>query len=181
VVTARATWALGVVMLAAGPGIGSRSAQPATVVALKSTIGSPGSEIRVPLYLEPGEAKVASLAFRVSFPAERLTFVKLDLASRRLEPVAKVSRAVLVEGESSLLDVRLANEAEPIPAGPLGWLVFRVGDDVPVEDLTLGISRLSGSDLSGSDLDRLEGTDAKVLLITRGAAESVLACFFYMH
>jgi hypothetical protein len=176
----RTTWALAVATAAAGPAIGLPFAQPPSL-SLKSTIGSPGSEVRIPVYLEPGDTKILSLTFRVSFRPEDLAFVRLELASRRLEPVAKTSRAAMVEGESNLLEISLSNDAEPLPTGPLGWLIFRLADTVPVKELAVGLSRLSARAASGEDLARVELNDAKILVITKEEAETVTACFFYMH
>lgn len=150
-------------------------------ISLKTTVATPGSEIRVPVYLDPGGAKVGGLRFRVRFPSAQLSFLKLEIASRGLEPAASASKAGLVPGQNGVLQVEMSNQEKPLPEGPLGWLSFHVASDSTVDELSLELVEPAAHSLSGDPIARVDASDTKVFLVDEAAAEALTSCFFYMH
>lgn len=147
VVSARVLLAL---VIAAGIPARGAAAQDASAaaVSLKTAVGIPGTEARVPIYLEAGDSAIRSVTFAVSFPGPLLSFIRLELASRSLQPVAERSTAA-IEGKEGLLTVEMSNDEKPLPAGPLGWLVFRLSAKVDTEALTLALQRPSARIVPG--------------------------------
>jgi hypothetical protein len=150
-------------------------------VSLKATVGGPGSEIRVPIYLDSGDNTLASLSFRVSFSNPPLSFVKLEVASRRLEPIARNSKASIVVGEAGLVEIELSNEKAPFPDGPLGWLIFRVSDPAEAKEVPLGLLRPSARASSGENIENVKTEGASVVLVVEEEMKTLTSCFFYMH
>jgi hypothetical protein len=171
------------VSIAADQGAGEVTAQAASTprIALKATVGKPGSDIRVPVYLDPADASVGSITFRVSFPAAVLTFGTLEVAMRKLQQVAKSATAEPVAGDPAAIEVKMSHDKEPLPSGPLGWLIFRVAQDAPAKEFRVHVTAASGTTMSGEAIGRLESEDAKVVVVDKETAETLLSCFYYMH
>jgi hypothetical protein len=159
---------------------GMQTVKPPSI-SLQTAVGGPARDVRVPIYLESGNERVASLTFNVSFPSPPFSFVKLEVASRRLEPVAETVKTRVVEGAPDVVEVELSHPKNPFPDGPLGWLIFHVVEKAEAKEWPLEVLRPVANTASGEKLPEVKAEGAKVVLVVEEELKTLTSCFFYMH
>jgi len=154
-----------------------------TELNLKMALAFPGTEVAAPIYLTPGYGlQVGSLKFDVSFSNPSLSFTRLDLASRRLQPIANISNATWEPGDQSVVSIEISNEGDnkALPDGPIGWLMFKLSSEAQAGETMFTLENVRVRTVSGEAL-RVRSSGSTVTILDPTNDSLVLACFFYMH
>lgn len=168
---------------ASSPGKGGTDV---TELDLKTAFAFPGVEVAAPIYLTPGDGvQVGSLKFDVTFSNPFLSFARLELTSRRLQPIADKSIATWgpAEGKELVVSVEIANERnnKALPEGPIGRLVFMISSEAPAGQTMLDVENLSVRTVFGEQVLRVRSSGSTVTILDPAEDSLEMACFFYMH
>ena len=155
-----------------------------TELNLKIAFAFPGAEVAAPIYLTPGYGlQVGSLQFDVRFSNPSLSFTRLDLASRRLQPIANISTATWERGDPSVVSIEISNEGnnKALPDGPIGWLMFELSSEAQPQETMFTLENVRVRTVSGEQALRVRSSGSTVTILDPTSDTLAIACFFYMH
>jgi hypothetical protein len=175
------------VLLMLGPaGLDDVSAQTRpTTLTLSQSNAPPDANVTVPVYFTAGDGvRTGSIRLSVTFPSASLAFVGAELSglSEGLGVTVDTRVEAGADDEHPVLHVALSAagpDAEPIPDGPLVYLVFRIaaatapGSLIPLAP-TLTVTTL---DRPPRPVEPVVAPDGEIVVSKPG----IVACFFYMH
>ena len=160
--------------------------QPTTLT-LSQSNGPPDANVTVPVYFVGAEGvRTGGIRLAVDFPSTSLAFVGVELSglSEGLGVTLETGVEAGVDGEHATLHVGLsaaaeAGSPEPIPDGPLAYLVFKVSASTAPGTLIALVPAVTVTTLDSPPrpVEPVVAPDGQIVVSTPG----ISACFFYMH
>lgn len=178
-----AALAVAIVTSTAWAGAPLLQAQSAPRVSLPQSAGPPGGKVAVPIQVTiPDGVEIGQMTLTVRTPAASLAFGSVSLGGLAVGVDMKAEASTKTDGQDLVLTVVLSTPEEggkriPMPAGPIGDLLFTVAKDAVVETgIPLALTVKATSAAGGAAVD-MQAKDGQVVV----SNPSVVTCFFYMH
>ncbi|MBI4480973.1 MAG: hypothetical protein HY651_13215 [Acidobacteria bacterium] len=178
-------------MIAYLPGaIGAAYAQ-VTVVSLGDVSGGVGTEVIVPVLLNPAttETRVGSISSTIGFDRKLVTFLRaekgflLDGVKGKFQTKVQENAA---KPETSTLQLEIATEGEPRKAlreGLVVSLIFKINGDAPAKTVVpLRFEKVSAgsADTASQPIEPITSTPGSIEVLSPESIPYV-SCFFFTH
>ena len=172
-------------------------------VSLGFAAGPPGKQITVPILLDGATGKkIGRVVSEVKFPAQSLSFIRLEraalLAADAFDAVAEVrvesgdvrarkgeATAAPPEPGIQLLEVRISSKQadRALQDGIVGYLVFQIQPETsPEKTPAIVLAHESRLFAAGGNTDvPLAVVSEETKLVVEKPGLPVISCFFYMH
>ena len=180
-----ATALAGMLTARAGPDAAAAAQERPTTITLSQSSGPPDANVTVPVYFAAAEGvRTGRLELSVDYPPTELSFVNAELSG--LSEGVGVTLEVGAETTADRATVHVvlsaasgAGEPEPVPDGPLVYLVFKVAAHTAPGTLLalMPTPAISTLDDPTQPVTPVEAPEGQIVVSKPG----IIACFFYMH